>query len=654
MNRKLLLMSAFLLMLYIGPSILAMTSTSLPILAGPNMTKDFSPSYDSEYTASDQSINSFSETLPDDVLFYPDAFTNLTEIHGTSGDDDYANSFLLDSVYWETSDVEDANFLVSSVTIEGFTYHCYGQEYLGDTSGARLQYYDGSDWVTLETFTTSFAWYNDTVEGLYTTDTVQLRITVVGYDTSIQVDFLSISVIYMTLASSGYAESFADVSDWAGAGAIASDGDLGYWNIPNDLSYPIVYTNSPSFANAQNLYLELSMKSNYSNIGGRVLLYKADALGGGLLWQTDYFYAGTSGIIMKWIIPASGALESLQLRFQSNGPARAYIDYLRISPANDTGWQHDFSSATGITPSAGDTATSDGDQITLTSDSDGATYEIVIDQTATPANLSTAYYPFLSLNCTSVSAGDGWKLEQYDGANWAFLKPDDFDMPTYAPSVGVYHYNMKPLDTYVEKFRITLTQTAVITFDFMKAYSIANFTYTGTGTSLDDVLYVSADTLYCSATSITSMILDHDPALSVDTSINIRWSIVTSSGTPQTDFYIDGAWVGYSSDTEGDLAAGTLTDVRVKFTDSANIAEINFLYIAPQWYLVGSAILQFAMPFDMWALNMFLILLGMILVPTSTGYLVYGGKNSFSTDKLLYGLFAFMMGWALIIGGIFA
>ncbi len=47
-----------------------------------------------------------------------------------------------------------------------------------------------------------------------------------------------------------------------------------------------------------------------------------------------------------------------------------------------------------------------------------------------------------------------------------------------------------------------------------------------------------------------------------------------------------------------------------------------------------------------------LIFAGLIMIPTSTMYLVRGGKEEMSQDKVFYFLIAFVIGWALVIGGI--
>ena len=71
-----------------------------------------------------------------------------------------------------------------------------------------------------------------------------------------------------------------------------------------------------------------------------------------------------------------------------------------------------------------------------------------------------------------------------------------------------------------------------------------------------------------------------------------------------------------------------------------------------EWHEVGEAELVFSIPIDETALNWFLIILGMFMVPASTLYLVKGGKNNMSTDKVFYFIVAFLFGWGLIFIGV--
>ncbi|HUW44674.1 MAG TPA: hypothetical protein VMW50_02650, partial [Dehalococcoidia bacterium] len=91
MKTKRTILLAFLLMLYIGPSLFAMTSYSLPSPTQQNSSKEFSLSaYGDE---SPDSITSFGETLPDNTLFYPDALINDTIILASNGTGDFGDSY---------------------------------------------------------------------------------------------------------------------------------------------------------------------------------------------------------------------------------------------------------------------------------------------------------------------------------------------------------------------------------------------------------------------------------------------------------------------------------------------------------------------------------------------------------------------------------
>ena len=72
----------------------------------------------------------------------------------------------------------------------------------------------------------------------------------------------------------------------------------------------------------------------------------------------------------------------------------------------------------------------------------------------------------------------------------------------------------------------------------------------------------------------------------------------------------------------------------------------------PEWEIVGEAELVLFIPVDETALNWFLIILGMFMVPASALYLVKGGKKDASMDKVFYFIVAFLFGWGLIFIGV--
>lgn len=57
-------------------------------------------------------------------------------------------------------------------------------------------------------------------------------------------------------------------------------------------------------------------------------------------------------------------------------------------------------------------------------------------------------------------------------------------------------------------------------------------------------------------------------------------------------------------------------------------------------------------PIQGWGLNTAFVILGLVMIPASSLYLVRGGKDAMNTDKLFYVLVIFFVGWALLVGGI--
>lgn len=71
-----------------------------------------------------------------------------------------------------------------------------------------------------------------------------------------------------------------------------------------------------------------------------------------------------------------------------------------------------------------------------------------------------------------------------------------------------------------------------------------------------------------------------------------------------------------------------------------------------EWGENDEAIFILDAPFHMWGYNSALIILGLIMIPTSTIYLAHGVKNDRSMDRLFYGLIIFLLGCGLLVGGI--
>ena len=74
--------------------------------------------------------------------------------------------------------------------------------------------------------------------------------------------------------------------------------------------------------------------------------------------------------------------------------------------------------------------------------------------------------------------------------------------------------------------------------------------------------------------------------------------------------------------------------------------------LVPEWKLISSGEIIIIIGVYTGGLNALVILLGCIMIPASTLYLVKGGKSEMSTDKLFYGIIGFVLGWAFLLGGV--
>lgn len=71
-----------------------------------------------------------------------------------------------------------------------------------------------------------------------------------------------------------------------------------------------------------------------------------------------------------------------------------------------------------------------------------------------------------------------------------------------------------------------------------------------------------------------------------------------------------------------------------------------------EWHDVADLELSFYVLLDRWGLTSALTFLGLVMIPASGMYLVYGGRKKASMDKLFLALVVFFMGWGLLVGGI--
>jgi len=470
--------------------------------------------------------------------------------------------------------------------------------------------------------------------------------------------------------------NMAGIGNWVSLGLEAGDtkgtsGDYGWLKVKvtGADDWDGMYTNRPSFtaASLANTYFEIRYKGNTTNQALWRMHGFTSADCSGTAFVITTLTKTTTWTTYRALMPSTNALESLSLEVESmtgSVPLEIDYDYLLLTPSNLSGWQNDCS-ATGNVTTQDCSASSDGDKITFTATSDYAWGGFWIDYpTSTTAALKAIDYPMLEICVTSI------------GVNPVLLQVEspDTHVIDMGPmnATGTYRKNAAySLGVYDESYCMLVGLYFVnsgdsITIDWVSLYGIANYTYSASGYAADAILYVSSNILYFWSDYPTSIVLDHDPPLSVANPPYSEWNLTTSFGTPQIALYGGSSWTGYFSATNGNLTSGILTDFRLRFTESANIAALKFIrfitwhtigiaqlwFDLPNWYVIATAILVFWTPLYMAVFDALFIVFGLILIPVSTLYLVHGGREGMSNDKVFFFLVLFLVGWALILGGI--
>lgn len=572
-----------------------------PIALGPVVNGDLNeiPSFvlADDGSESSESISSFAETLADDVLFYPDALLNDTpavassgKVYvGSTGAGDYTDTQVWAGQWSLMPEVTNTYFNVSVAipvpsNIEGVQVAVYAysnEDLFGSDIGDVLIQLDNqtwfdigdfdrlaeTDWANYTTYDPVF-WNSSYIEiGLYEDCTSTVA-------TGLQWAYCEVQFYIMTLADSDhYAESFADVSDWTvhTGESISSDGDQFVYYPPADSGHDYIYNNDPSIADAHNMVIEWRAETNASSVLLSIKVYAQDTRSGASYSTPNVgLTAANSPMTKKYVITTDMAVECVEIDTQNYGGAAAElnIDYVRIGPANEMGWQHDGSTTEGAVAMYGASISSDGDYLECVSD-DASQVWFYIDTTATASYLEPDYYQFCEISFHSGDSADLFALEPYDGAT---RQTGGY----FVVGEGVHRFNFKAVcvnDIQYIKFYMLYSQTLRI--DYIKLYSVANWTVTPSGTGADDYLYVSSGVLN-SVGTFTYFQLADDWNPAVDTSTYNVVNITTYGTNIQTSFYV-GGWTGYTTETRYELPSGTLTHQLIRLYNAGSLSAITFI-----------------------------------------------------------------------------
>ncbi len=616
----------------------------------------------------------------------------------TGGDAGYVNTSAVDSANFSITDgagTLEFSYPTSNISLlVSFTYAIYGTaigSFPVSYSSDDIYYGTGPFDVI-----SSVGWYNGTAtaEDLGSLENTGIGYVFFGTPTFpiCDIDYMELSYTYIPVSS--YGECFTYVNDWteesnsAGACSFTSDGDvldfsLTFEDAGNELA---VYESNVSFTIPTDGYIEFRYKiDNEDKINGYIRMHDGTnliSLSAELdseEWETfkyseaditdpDYDI-GESLVFWIYLDDAPAATD--------DGPYHLYIDYLRVGYTNEAGWQHDGSTTIGVgLESNVDSLTSDGDILTMIgSGPSSAFYDIE------NLDIDLNYYPFFEMR---------WLAPLGQQPQILFHDWDGTQVPSGAlTETGDWQITRLNVDALITDGSIMqfmyvfdgLNGAQNISIDYIKFYSIADFTVTQGNCEIEDLIFVDSGALNCSnlITDGNEYIrLNYDPLLSVDTSTYTIVNITTDCTDDALEFYfkeyVDGAWRSATDDISRLLVTGTMTDYWFQFNGksgaslSRQISAVTFYGVVPYWqvvndislvffvsgwHIINSVILVFVIELSTYSLNLFFLFLGLAMIPLSTIYLVKGGKAGMSMDKVFFGTVVFIFGWALFLGGIF-
>ena len=157
---------------------------------------------------------------------------------------------------------------------------------------------------------------------------------------------------------------------------------------------------------------------------------------------------------------------------------------------------------------------------------------------------------------------------------------------------------------------------------------------------------------------VVQMTVDEsDSSAGVD--YQVWYSGMTTHGLYQSNEFRYGSPIAADGIVIGDIGGSAFVDARVKyfaimpnldnepFAKDYGIEEGSSEFTTSTTTTTTTTLIS-----ESWGFQTSFVILGLIMIPASGLYLVHGGKDAMSRDKLYYVLVIFFIGWALLIGGI--
>jgi len=584
---------------------------------------------------SGEDITEFHETLADDVRYSPDSYNVV--ISAYAGKDEEGDTLTVYSGAVSDVQVDDSDYMwVYGYMAASGSYIHINWTFMGDCSYTpklnavktkftplasasappdpqqSTQYIDFAESYIYNWSSDAFVLCaNDTaanpitfdysVRGDNQTDFQSSNGTVIAY-TRIKakyhldnVNYVSCKMFYGVIEREGgyegYSESFSDVSDWTfGASSGLAGGHYGHgtdgdvweiWITPDssdneyvyyyaDVDIPVMGSTYYEYYGKAETGTILSFRIRFTDASDVWILNIAQ----GDTWTTRK--ASLSAYAGKTIDKIDCFNDDYTT--QASGNISVWLDYLRIGPSDEMGWQHDGSTLEGVVAAGDSTISTDGESVRITKGAGASWTHFYVDSTATKAKYDPDYYPFVEVKFSSACVGNYTSIKAYNGTTSFNLFPDAEITQT------TYRFNVRALtDTDIDRifFYALAAGGGIVEVDYVQAYSIANYTYEAIGTpTTSDYLYVdSSGHLHgVVASASNSIILNDDPALSVNTATYNVANMTIQSGASNLGFkFYVGSWSLWNSGTtRKELASGTLTEHRIWVQGNCELSAIKF------------------------------------------------------------------------------